>query len=221
LRQAQTPLQNDAQGFVLAGGKSNRMGTDKALVDFQGQPLIVRALATLHEAGVPGFIAGSRVSLENYATVIADPGLGPLGGICAALASAWASAVVFLSVDMPLIPAGLLELMLDHARISEAAITLASVNGYPQTFPAIVQRAALPALESAFQEGNRGCFTAFQSAATRMGRPLVILPVELLAQVGQVAHQDGLHPSLWFQNLNQPADIACAESIVAAHHRVS
>ena len=34
-----------------------------------------------------------------------------------------------------------------------------------------------------------------------------ILPVELLAQAGQVAHEDGLHPSLWFLNLNRPADI--------------
>jgi molybdenum cofactor guanylyltransferase len=221
LRQAQTSLQHDAQGFVLAGGQSSRMGSDKALVDFQGQPLVARALATLHEAGVPGFIAGARVSLENYASVIADAGLGPLGGICAALASAAASAVVFLSVDMPLIPAALLKLMLEHAQITEAAVTIASVNGYPQTFPAVVQRAALPVLENAFQEGKRGCFAAFQLAAKRMGRPMVILPVELLVQAGQVAHQDGLHPSLWFLNLNQRADIARAELIVAAHHRVS
>jgi molybdopterin-guanine dinucleotide biosynthesis protein A len=197
------------------------MGSDKALIDFQGQPLVARALATLHEAGVPGSIAGARASLEKYASVIADPGLGPLGGICAALASAWAAAVVFLSVDMPLVPADLVGIMLDHGRISEAAVTIASVNGYPQTFPAIVQRAALSELEKTIREGNRGCFQAFQLAAIRMRRPMVILPVELLAQAGQVAHQDGLHPSLWFLNLNQPADIARAESIVAAHRRVS
>ena len=118
------------------------MGTDKALVNFQGQPLIARTLAILREAGLPGFIAGARVSLESYAPVIADDGLGPLSGIWAALVSATVSVTVFLSVDMPLIPAALVKLMLDHAQITEAAVTIASVNGYPQTFPAVVQRAA-------------------------------------------------------------------------------
>jgi molybdopterin-guanine dinucleotide biosynthesis protein A len=197
------------------------MGTDKALVNFQGQPLIARTLAILHEAGLPGFIAGARVSLKNYAPVIADDGYGPLSGICAALASATVPVTVFLSVDMPLIPAALVKLMLDHAQITEAAVTIASVNGYPQTFPAVVQRAALPALADVLREGNGGCLAAFQSVAMTTGRPMVILPVELLAQAGQVSHRDGLHPSLWFLNLNQPADIARAELIVAAHHRVS
>ena len=96
------------------------MGTDKALVDFRGQPLVARALGILREAGLPGFIAGARVSLETFAPVISEHGLGPLGGICAALASAAVSVAVFLSVDMPLIPAALLKLMLDHAQITEA-----------------------------------------------------------------------------------------------------
>ena len=221
MRPTQTPLQDDAQGFVLAGGQSSRMGTDKALVNFQCQPLIARTLAILREAGLPGFIAGVRVSLENYAPVIADDGLGPLSGICASLASATASVAVFLSVDMPLIPTALLKLMLNHAQITEAAVTIASVNGYPQTFPAVVQRAALPALEDILREGNGSCLAAFQSAAMRMGRPIVVLPVELLAQAGQVAHEDGLHPSLWFLNLNRPADLLLAESSLASYRRVS
>ena len=44
---------------------------------------------------------------------------------------------------------------------------------------------------------------------------MTILPVELLVQAGQVAHPDGLHPSLWFLNLNRPADLLLAESSLA------
>ncbi len=39
----------DASGFVLAGGQSSRMGRDKALLTFAGQPLIAHALAILRE----------------------------------------------------------------------------------------------------------------------------------------------------------------------------
>ena len=221
MRLARNPDKAEAEGFVLAGGLSSRMGSDKALVQFQNQPLIERALGILRAAGLRASIAGTRSPLAHYASVVMDGGHGPLGGVCAALASASGRAVAFLSVDMPLIPPALVMLMLDYERITDAPVTIASVNGYSQTFPAIVQRAALQTLESELQKSNRGCFAAFQSAADQMGKPMAILPVELLAQPGQVAHEDGLHPSLWFLNLNRTADVARAELIAAAHHRVS
>lgn len=50
----------DAVGFVLAGGKSSRMGTDKALLEFRGEPLIARAIGILKAVGLPVCIAGAR-----------------------------------------------------------------------------------------------------------------------------------------------------------------
>jgi molybdenum cofactor guanylyltransferase len=217
----QSRREADAAGFVLAGGRSSRMGTDKALIDFGGQPLIVHALGILRESGLTASIAGSRSRLGAYAPVIEDAGLGPLSGVCAGLASTATPYVIFLSVDLPLLPASLVMLMLHRARITGAAVTVPSVNGYAQTFPAIVDRSALPALETSLREGPGGCFSAFQAAATQMGRPFTVLPVELLVQAGQIVHEDGLPASLWFLNVNRPRDLVRAESIWAAHHRVS
>jgi molybdopterin-guanine dinucleotide biosynthesis protein A len=203
------------------------MGADKALVQLAGRPLVAHALGILREAGLSGSIAGASSQLAEHAAVVRAPlikdstaGLGPLGGVCAAIGSCGSRHGVFLSVDLPLVPASLVALLLDHARTTGAAVTVASVNGFAQTFPAVVDRAALPALESALTEGNRGCFAAFQDAARRLAFPLSILPVEMLVQCGQIARSDGLPPAFWFQNLNTPGELGRAEAQLGFRHSV-
>jgi len=205
-------------GFVLAGGMSSRMGADKALELLAGRPLIAHGLAILREAGLSAFIAGARSPLADFAPVVEDrqPGLGPLSGMCAALASASACRAVFVPVDLPLLPASLIVFMLHHARITGAAITLCSVSGFTQTFPAVVSRTALPMLQSELESGRRGCFSAFQVVSTRLGQPLHALAVELLSQSGHVAHSDGLPPVRWFLNVNDPGELRRANLLCAA-----
>jgi molybdenum cofactor guanylyltransferase len=209
----------DAAGIVLAGGQSSRMGQDKALLQFAGRPLIVHALSLLRNAGLSASIAGARPSarssLAAFAPVVEDPhpDLGPLAGICAALASTSASHAVFLPVDLPFLPSSLLVFLLHHALITRRAVTVPSVNGFDQTFPAVLGRAALPELQSELAAGRRGCFSAFQGAASGLGQPISRVAVELVAQSGHVSHRHGLPPAQWFLNLNSPADLERAEAI--------
>jgi molybdenum cofactor guanylyltransferase len=162
--------QPDAAGFVLAGGRSSRMGRDKALVELAGQPLIAHALRILREANLPASIAGGQPALAAFAPLIEDTrrDQGPLSGICAALASTKAEWAVFLPIDLPLLPASLLEYLLRHARITGNPVTIPSINGFPQTFPAVLHRSALPTLERELNAGRSGCFSAFQAACTNV-----------------------------------------------------
>jgi molybdenum cofactor guanylyltransferase len=205
----------DAAGFVLAGGQSSRMGLDKALAELGGRPLIAHALSALRDAGFSALIAGAQADLGSYAPVIADaaPGRGPLGGICAALAATTARYSVFLSVDAPLVPPSLLTYLLHHARITGGAVTVASVNGFDQTFPAVVDRAALPGLQAELSAGRLGAYSAFQTAANSLRRPVERVPAEFLAQSGQVLSTSGLPAVRWFFNLNTPADLKRAEAL--------
>ncbi len=191
------------------------MGSDKALLPFAGEPLIVRALRTLHAAGLPASIAGARSSLAQFASVVDDPepGLGPLAGICAALASTSARFSVFLPVDLPLLPPSLLIYLLHHAEITGSAITVPSVSGFTQTFPAILDRTVLPVLKRELDSRRGGCFSAFQAAVAQLGQPVSSLPVEFLAQAGHISHPLGTPPFRWFLNLNRPADLAQAEEL--------
>jgi molybdopterin-guanine dinucleotide biosynthesis protein A len=214
------PAGDEVAGFVLAGGQSSRMGADKAMAELQGEPLIAHTLKQLREAGIPAAIAGGHPRLQAYAPVVEDAGAGPLGGLCAALASTQAGYAVFLSVDMPLLDASLLSLMVEDARITDAAVVLASVHGFAETFPAVVDRRLLPALQGELRRGNDGCFAALRAAAETTRRPFRVLAVENLVQCGRV-NDLALPPGLWFLNLNTPADLARAESLVAVAHRVT
>ena len=96
-------------GVVLAGGLSSRMGRDKALLSWQGRPLIERQLDVLREAGVDDVcVSGDRAAYGGI--VDALPVAGPLGGL-AGVARAYADDVdlLVIPVDMPLLRAGLLQ----------------------------------------------------------------------------------------------------------------
>jgi len=206
--------EQDAAGFVLAGGRSSRMGTDKALVEFCGQPLVAHALEILREAGLSAAIAGAQPALSTFAPVVPDdkPGLGPLGGVCAAMASTTAPWTVFIPVDLPLLPASLVQYLLNHACVTGKAITISSVAGFAQTFPAVIAQPAFLGLQAELETGRAGCFSAFKSAAAGLEQAIDVISVELLAQSGQVSHPEGLPAAIWFSNINSVEDLRLAET---------
>lgn len=199
----------DAAGFVLAGGRSSRMGADKALLKLCGQPLIELALTVLRGADLQVAIAGAKAALERFAPVIADEEAdrGPLGGICAALAATTAPWAVFLPVDLPLMPPALIGWLLDRAQEGDAAAAVCSVGGRAETFPAVVDRDALPVLRQELENGRGGCIAGFRAAAAALHRPFLVLPVEgAIASETVKLTRDGT-PNRWFLNANTPEDL--------------
>ena len=94
-------------GAVLAGGRSRRFGSDKAVAEFEGQTLIDRAIhdlsACVETVAVCGRVIAGRLSLPDRPR--ADT--GPLGGLNAALhyaASHGFAGVLSTGCDMPVFP---------------------------------------------------------------------------------------------------------------------
>lgn len=100
-------------GVVLAGGGSRRMGRDKALLEWQGRPLLDHIRARLWAAG-----CAEVVTSRAAPGCIADcfPDRGPLGGIHAVLQSRPAAGYLVVPVDMPLLPVALLRGLIDSGR---------------------------------------------------------------------------------------------------------
>jgi molybdenum cofactor guanylyltransferase len=210
------PVQPVAEGFVLAGGRSTRMGQDKALLPWGGQPLLEVALDKLRAlplATAPR-IAAARSDLSSHAGVIADlhPGCGPLSGIEAALAASSRPLNVFLPVDVPLLPAQFLLWMLQRAETTGALVTVPRINGWPQALCAVYHRDLLGHISASLVAGDYKVMpvvTAAVGPLSPRSRSMDIFDVELVASANaQLLAFSPLPLYRWFHNCNTPADMA-------------
>jgi len=209
-----------AAGFILAGGRSSRMGTDKTLALIAGKPLIQIALETLAAAGLATRIAGSRSSLAAYAEEIPDtfPETGPLGGIHAALSASDAEWNLFLPVDLPLMPSSPLTCLLQRAKLTGEPVTVTRLNGRLEPFPVVLHRSVLPQIIQRLNARETACHRAWQTIPEELGTRLDAVHVENLVQCGQCRHPGNLPPVFWYQSANTPADLERLNRIYAKLH---
>jgi molybdopterin-guanine dinucleotide biosynthesis protein A len=98
-------------GFVLAGGQSSRMGEDKALLRLGGRSMVAIAVEKLRAFCAEVGIVGNRDDLRGIAPVVRESrvGVGPAAGLEAGLRAATLPWVMFIPVDVPLMPSELLK----------------------------------------------------------------------------------------------------------------
>jgi molybdopterin-guanine dinucleotide biosynthesis protein A len=204
-----------AEGFVLAGGCSTRMGQDKALLSLAGLSLLDLALDKLRAlplAGAPR-IAAARSDLSAHATVIPDrrPGCGPLSGIEAALAASAQPLNLFLPVDIPLLPPQFLLWMLQRSAITGALVTVPRIKGWPQPLCAVYHRDLLGPITASLLTGEHKVMPVVTAAARAqsLAHNIDIFDVELVASTqAQMPTFSPLPLYRWFHNCNTPEDMA-------------
>lgn len=159
-------------GFVLAGGRSSRMGRDKASLVWDGKSLLVRAVAVVQGVtGVIAIVGDPALHDIDSLPVISDRirGAGPLGGIEAALA--WSSAEwnLVVACDMPALEPGILRTILDRAvSLPECDAVIPVSAGIPQPLCAAYHRRTLPSLQAALAAGTFKMMEVLESV--RVGR---------------------------------------------------
>jgi molybdopterin-guanine dinucleotide biosynthesis protein A len=188
-----------AVGAVLAGGRSRRMGSPKALAELAGRPLVVHAVAAVEAASLEAVVVAKPDSpLPRLpCRVVREPAepAHPLRGILSALDAADGRAVVALACDMPLVPAALLEWL---AGI-DAAVAVPEVGGRLQPLLARYEQGVAPALETALRRA-----AAAHEAVSAL-EPRVVDEDEL-ARFGE--------PELICLNVNTPADLERAAAVI-------
>lgn len=112
-------------GVVLAGGRSSRMGHDKALLEWQGRSLLEHAVQRLQAAGCERILVSGR---PTHSLGVPDvvPYAGPPAAVFSVLTYLQATAaldgrpLLFLPVDMPLLRPGTLAALLAGAGAAQA-----------------------------------------------------------------------------------------------------
>jgi molybdopterin-guanine dinucleotide biosynthesis protein A len=125
--------ERDLEGAILAGGKSRRMGRDKALLPIGGRTFVEAIADALRPLVSRVRIVGHEPVFGLPAQADLRPGLGPLSGIQAALATAEASRVLVVACDLPLITTFFL-----RGLVSELAPELDAVVPCPGGTPVAV-----------------------------------------------------------------------------------
>jgi len=115
-----TRTADDCLGVVLAGGRSRRMGRDKALLDWQGRTLLEHAVARFAAAGIaPVVVSGERPAQAGIPDTHAEA--GPLAGLLAVARAHPGRWLVAVPVDMPLLPAAWLAQLAREGAHAQAA----------------------------------------------------------------------------------------------------
>lgn len=185
-------------GAVLCGGRSTRMGADKSLLVYQGEPLVVRVAGVLRAAGCAPVVAVGG-DAGHLVTTVDDlwPGGGALGGIVTALGhfsgseacvdaavDAAVDAVAVVATDLAALLPDVITALVAAMEAGDADVAVA-LTDQVEPLCAVWRTVLAPYLHAAFEAGLRAVHGAF-------GRLEVVeVPVDRAALV----------------NVNSPADL--------------
>jgi molybdenum cofactor guanylyltransferase len=196
----------DLTTVIQAGGKSSRMGHDKALVPFMGVTMIEYILEQVKEVGRETIIITNRqdgyrfLGLPLYPDVI--PHLGALGGLYSAIYHAPQDACLVLACDMPFINRPLLEHIIALLPNFDAVIPRLDPagNGIPvfaEPFRAVYHKSCLAPIKAAIDAKQRRVISFFDQVNIRF------------VDLDEIKQFDpGLRS---FFNVNTPDDLVNAE----------
>ena len=164
------PFSTILNGAVLAGGRSSRFGSNKALFAPDGETLINKAVDLLHPLVKEVVVSASHANAGAYAFLGLDivedqhSDCGPLGGLEALLDRCSTRWLLILTCDMPCVDSDMLRTMIDHVKQSGGsfenrnlpqAIAWRRSDGSVSPFPLLIEKDALSVLRSRMNSGRR------------------------------------------------------------------
>jgi molybdopterin-guanine dinucleotide biosynthesis protein A len=185
--------------FVLAGGKSSRMGSDKAFLRLGDETLLSQALKLAGNVAEAVWIVGDAKKFAAFGRVVEDVyrDRGPLGGIHAALSGSTTEVNVMLAVDLPFVTQKLLQYLLSRALESGAMVTVPRTGSGFQPLGAVYRRGFAEVAEQSLLEGKNKIDSLFARVET-----CVIEESELV--------RAGFSEQM-FRNLNTPEELEKAK----------
>jgi len=190
-------MSSDVSLVLLNGGRSRRMGRDKATLEVEGRALGLRPVEALGALVAEVVVAGRPVPrLEARAVADAVPGAGPLAGVVAGLRAVRTPLAVAVACDMPTLVPAVVDMLLARLRAEPdlLAACCAGPNGI-EPFPLVLRARAEAPLGAALDRGERALRDALA------GLPVAIVPESGWRPLDPLAR--------CFVNWNRPDEIGC------------
>lgn len=197
-------VNSDVTAVILAGGQSRRLGRDKAVEPFAGEPLIRRVIRRASEAVAARHVVvvvadtarAAALPLDDHHVTAVDvfPNCGSLGGIYTGLDAAPTEWSLVTACDMPFLSADLLAHMAGLRDGADAVVPI--VDGRPEPTHALYARRCLPAIEKRLRAGQLKISGFFDDVSVRYvaENDVKLFDPDLLS----------------FFNINRPEDLARA-----------
>lgn len=167
-------------GVILAGGKSRRMGRNKALLDLAGRPMIAVVAEQLRDVADEIIIAADQTELyQPFADrCVPDrfPQVGTLAGIHAGLMAALNPLAIVVGCDMPFLNPAVLRWFLDAA--AGVDVVILRRGEWVEPLHAVYAKSCLPAIEDVIRAGRRRVISFFDAVQVRYVDPVEIAQLD-------------------------------------------
>lgn len=156
-------------GIVLTGGKSSRMGRNKAFLEFEGQPLIERSLQVLHSVFSEVIISTNTPELyysyeeKTVQDIYVDQ--GPLGGLHACLKAAQYDYSFFVACDMPFLNVEVIRYLAQL--VGRESVLVPEVDGGLHPLHAFYHKNCLPIIEKKLEAKRLKLVDLFEDCSVR------------------------------------------------------
>ena len=154
--------------IILCGGRSSRMGRDKAALPFGPDTLLTRVVRVAQEVAADVVVVGdTSQSMPAGVRVVGDPvpRLGPLAALATGLASVGAERALLLACDMPLLVPAVLRRLAELAGDADASVPL--VGGMPMTTCAVYATRVIPRAQALLEKGTRSLRALLDEVSVR------------------------------------------------------
>lgn len=198
------------QGFIIAGGKSNRMGRPKAELMLDGASFIDRAALALSAIAGEGIhVAGGASGGSRGLSVLADLDLtengerpaGAIVGLYTALSQARSDWIAVLACDLPFVSGAFLEKLAACDKAGFDAVVPVQSDGIPQPLCALYRReACLPVALELAMGSDRSLQSMLKQIITRF--------------VGYDEFSGLAGAEYFFLNVNSPDDYLVAKGLI-------
>ena len=194
------PQRIPAAGFVLVGGQSRRMGRDKALLEFEGKPLLLHIAELIAPYVAEVALLGSPARYSGFGLAVLEdeyPGRGPLGALYTGLRNSSRDWNLFFACDLPFLTPGIVQSLLERASGTTAQAIVPKAGEQWQPLCAAYHRNCVPVMEQALARDSTGIVEV-----------LPALKVDAIAseELALLGFSERV-----FRNINTPADWETAQ----------